>query len=59
MGTKNCTTISSLVASLGIFNDAGNIGIGTNAPSAKLDVDGKIESHTTVITDTDNTVVTK
>lgn len=37
-GTKNCTTISSLVGSLGIFNDAGNIGIGTNTPSAKLEV---------------------
>jgi len=58
-GTKNCTTISSLVASLGIFNDAGNIGIGTAMPTSKLDVNGKIQSETTVISDPDRTVTTK
>ncbi len=42
-GTKICRTIKDLVSSLGIFNNAGDIGIGTNTPGAKLTVNGNIQ----------------
>lgn len=42
-GTKICRTIKDLVSSLGIYNVAGNIGIGTNSPNAHLTVSGSIQ----------------
>ena len=42
-GTKICRTIKDLVSSLGIYNVAGNIGIGTNSPNAHLTVSGSLQ----------------
>ena len=59
MGKSGSGIGYTLVIPTGSNPYAGNIGIGTSTPQAKLDVNGKIMSDQTISGDSDNTVVTK
>ncbi|MCK5852709.1 hypothetical protein KAH27_06720 [bacterium] len=59
MGKSSWGINYTLVIPTGSNPFAGNIGIGTSTPQAKLDVNGKIISDQTISGDSDNTVATK
>ncbi len=59
-GTKACTTLTSLLDTIGIKVTSGNVGIGTvAAPTAKLQVVGMVKSSPTTISDSSDTLTTR